>query len=218
MMKNATFLTETKKGSEELFWTPCFEKFLSKQVEIPVSLFLGVKKNPPWFSSRKFSPVLTYDDILNSKKQKGASGKDVIELVNNKFGARIDENDFTDECGDVSGIIFDIVLVSKTGVYILENKPYRKIVFSGNQLVGEAYEKYIKKINDFGIDCQLLYVLSVGIDNHSCREIEKIQLSMGNRFGIILLEHLFELMDKTRFEYQGILNWKEFSLASPDYE
>ncbi|EFL52358.1 hypothetical protein DesfrDRAFT_0847 [Solidesulfovibrio fructosivorans JJ]] len=217
-MRNSTFLTETRKGAEEQFWTPCFVKFLSEKVEIPISVFLGEKKSPPWFSSRKVSPFITYDEIFVPKKQKGISGKDLVRYINNKFKTSIGEDAFIEEEGDVSGIIFDLVLASKTGIYILENKPYDRITFSWNQRGGNCYEKYVKRINDFGVDCQLLYILSIGIDNSSCSEISTIQQGLGDKFGIILLEHLFELMDKHKFEYQGISNWKDFSLASPDYQ
>lgn len=220
MGENATFLTEKYPGQEKQLWIPCIYNFFQKiKPKLSVSKCIeSPSQGGPWYESRQKSPFLHIEgDILMEPIR-----DDFLEKISTRFGIDLIglSSGRITATGDITGIGPDIIIIkpNKQGIYIIEIKPYSWSSFTGNQEYSGAYLKFINWLNYKNIPCEYFVVKSIGCTPSLYENVLKIQKNITNHFGILLLEDIFSVMDKTNFEYPDINEkWGEYSDKGFDY-
>jgi hypothetical protein len=212
-MQNATYLTEKHYGKEHHLWSPCIAAFFRDcKPELPVSVpILKTDPDSIHYKSRQEAPFLLIDREPLYEKD----NKIFMSEIDAAFKKNL-ENDpgrYINNC-DIAGINPDMVLiVPEKGVYLLENKPYDSISWTGNQGPNGDYVKFVKWLNYKGIHTEYIIIHSIGVKNDQV--IMDIKESLGNRYGSILLEDVFAKMSDEGFIYPGISeDWKEYTEKS----
>lgn len=213
-MQNASYLTEKYSGKEEVLWTPCLFDFFEKyHPTLPVSVpILSPDQNAHCYQSRAVAPLLEINGIILLDK-----GFDVfLSVIEETFSVELkkDEGRYLDNFKrDIAGINPDIMFIApQKGVYLLENKPYDHISWTGNQGPNGDYVEFVKWLNNKGIHAEYIIAHSIGIGDKHDSVIMDIREILGDHYGSILLEDVFEKMGEVGFEYPGISeDWKAFS-------
>lgn len=216
--KNATYLTEKYLGRESSLWTPCIHRFLiNYRPELPISACIDVpSSNGPWYELRKEAPSLkVVGDVLPAEL-----GPEVfLQRIGDMYGRDL-SNDLSrnSASGDITGIYPDIVLIqpNRTGVYVLENKPYYHSKFDGNQFAGGAYTSFVEWLNNMGIPTQYLVIQSASWREYA--KVYELQGLLKDRFGVLLLEDVFSAMAQVGYKYDPITeDWSLFTNKSSDF-
>lgn len=198
---NATYLTEKFSGKETTFWTPCIKDFFTKcKPTLPISECILDKNSD--------------DEIRYKRKSKDSEliikdAKYILhEEVNTEFLRKID-NIFNSKLSEDSklqtkaNIYPDIFVITSNKVYIVENKPYYGSDLTGPQEAGEAYSEFVKRLNNKeNIDCEYLMIISACFKIY--HKIEALQKELKNKFGVLLMEDIFQEMHNHNYKYNGI--------------
>jgi len=217
MGRNATYLTEMFSGNETDLWTPCiYDFFCRHNPELRVSACIdSPSQNGPWYEARKRDPFLKVEGTI----LKEPSPDEFLRQVGATFGLGLmsDPRRFTTS-GNIAGISPDIVIIrpGRQGVCIIENKPYYRSSFTGNQGPGGAYTEFVLWLNGRGIPCQYLIIHSTSWEKYP--QVKQLHQELPGRFGSLLLEEIFLQMARHRFSYPLVMkNWDEFAEKGSDY-
>ncbi len=216
-MPNATYLTEKYPRQESVLWTPCLHDFFINCVPfLPVSICIDAPSpKGPWYKSREQSPILRVSgDLL---KEPGPN--EFLRVIGCRFDLDLINHPgrFTTK-GDIAGIYPDLVLIkpNKHGISIMENKPYYESTFDGNQGPGGAYIDCVDWLNTVGIHCEYILIHSISWKQYP--RVKEIQDVLKGRFGVILLEDIFNAMDQHKFRHELISEpWTQFGEKGSDY-
>ena len=216
-MPNATFLTEKYPGQESELWTPCIDTFFRIHAPLlPVSVCIDAPSaKGPWFESRKQSPYLhVVGEVL---KEPGPD--EFLPRIGAMFGLDLTNHPGrVTTMGDIAEIYPDMVLIkpNRHGISIMENKPYYRSTFDGNQDAGGAYIACVNWLNAVGIPCEYLLIHSISWQKYPM--VKEVQEVLKARFGVILLEDIFSAMAKYQFKYDPITEaWSPFTEKGSDY-
>ncbi|QTA80886.1 Uncharacterized protein dnl_32010 [Desulfonema limicola] len=197
---NATYLTE-KHSNEVKFWTPCILDFFIKcKPELPISECIIDKRSNDEIRYKRRSQ----DSELIIKDAKHI----LHEEVNTEFLHRIDNIFNTKLSEDVellikANIYPDIIVITSNKVYLVENKPYYGSDLTGPQEACEAYCQFVKRLNNKEkINCEYLMIISACFKKYY--KLENLQKCLKNKFGVLLLEDIFQEMHNHKFKYDDI--------------
>ena len=216
-MLNATYLTEKYAGEEETLWTPCFRAFLGgvHPLRLPVSKCTG---NPPgeapYYELRKKDPSLLITRADKVFTPRGAG--ELLAEIKSRFDMfKVQDSRRYPEGKDIAGIQPDLVIVqaaisqeNSPRIYLIENKPYYESGLTGNQMAGGDYARFLKWLNECDVPCQLLILQSISWRRYN--EVVSLQDTLSPHFGVLLIEDLFEAMQRCHFQYSPITDTEQW--------
>ena len=221
MGQNATYLTDKYLGREDNLWTPCIIKFFLKyshNLILPVSACKNTSAiNGRFFDKRECSETIKIDGKIINTERRLLSG--LLPEIDNIFESKLNNDLWRNTLAGISPDIF-IIRPNREGVYIIENKPYYKPAFTGNQGPREAYIEFVKWLYRNDIHCEYLLIHTACCSGETYEIIEKIQDELLSHFGILLLEHIFLEMHNKKFTYSPISEnekWIDYTDTKPDY-
>lgn len=218
-MQDSTCLTEKYPGQEKAFWTPCLVDFFSNnKPTLPISTCIAGAKEAPYYESKKRDPLLS---IGTSEVVVEPNMGNILPELEKVFGLKLTgDPGLMIGTNYIAGIYPDIVLMKadERRVYMIENKPYSWSEFDGNQYHGGAYIDFVKWLNGMGIRCDYLTVFPTCNDNKLYKGSIAIQKELGDHFGIILLEHIFDEMGKKGFTYENITDWGKYANTHGEFK
>ncbi len=215
MARDATCLTDKHPGVEHELWTPCIHRFLIEHSpRLPISACIHKPSDTgPWYERRRGSPCVN------------ATGTVLIEPGPDQFFGAIKESIGLDlasdagrftSAGDIGGIYPDILMLNQDSIFLMENKPYYGSKFDGNQDAEGAYAAFTEWMNRKAIRCEYLVLCPVSWPEYP--KVTALQHKLGEFFGVILLEDVFNLMSEAKYAYPGISeDWGEYSNKGNDY-
>ncbi|MFZ0052952.1 MAG: hypothetical protein WAK96_14340 [Desulfobaccales bacterium] len=219
MGQNATYLTDKYPGREDNLWTPCiFEFFVTHRPKLPVSVCKNNRSiKDPYFEKRKYSETIKIEGEVLKTNDKYLIN--FLPEIDNIFKSNLNSYPRRNTLAGISPDIF-IIRPNREGVYIIENKPYYKPAFTGNQGPGQAYIEFVRWLYRNDIHCEYLLIHTACCAGETYEKIKQIQDELPSHFGVLLLEHIFMEMHNTNFPYLPISDkekWIDYTDTKPDY-
>lgn len=212
---DATFLTEkysdrSKQWTEENLWTPCISNFFMEcKPDLPVwQCTLRRGENIPWYEKRESNPLLNARGEIYME-----SRYSFLDVISKSFHLNLknDADRLIGEC-DIAGFMPDIVLINpaQKKVSIIEIKPYYHSTLTPAQK--REYPACVNWLRKHNISSEYLILAPLAWLDRCHRQIESIQESIPNGFGLIFLDDVFAQMHTHGFKDPRISErWIEYA-------
>jgi len=218
-MQDATYLTELHKGrgkGEQHFWEPCLADFFRQwKPSLPVYRIEANEAEGRRFLRRDVRPLFHARGNFASQLH-GSNLLGAIEDAT-KTELRNDPGRYAIPRMDDAGISVDLLHTDGAAVTLLEIKPYDKSSFSGNQLRGESYTRFICWLRSRGVDIQWLFLMPFAAMWDNTAQFSELQSELGAALGFIVFEDVFTEMSKRGYRYKGIERWSDYALKESKY-
>jgi len=195
-----TGIEQSFPPSSESFWTAVFAMFILHLARSEQDVALTVwrptsQEVPPWYERQPPTRALrvrglTLDDLVVEPRTVMDIWPDLIKDIT------------------LGGVSPDVVLRlsgesrPNRGYALIENKVTSGATLNENQLI--TYPAIVQRLCDNGLDARLYILQSVGCSQRLYHATKILYGRLGDRFGILLWEEVFRLMERINFSSLGV--------------